>query len=748
MLNPREANAQCLTHILELAGLTINQICPTRISKTSQTCLDIIAIPDTVRCVDYTILSSAASDHFPVMCRILHSGKTPIIPVQKRTFKHVDLSQLKRRLKSIQLTDTNLSSGPDSLLTEWEEQVFKVLDDLAPVRNFPRRRHTLPWITINIKKMISQRNKLARRLKQNPTEESDKHWDELKTLKRNIKSHIRAEAKKFGLEKLQGNDHKAIWKFIKDISFTQSKSKSLIPIEAEDLNAELAKTVTDKNQGLWTIPARCDNEEDFQITELRTGEVRRVLRGVKTGTSQGPDGINSYIIKLGAEEICENITKIFNSSINNGYFPSHWKEANVIPVYKMKGSKSEASNYRPISLLPILARCFEKLVAAQLGNYCNANEIIPKEQFGFRKNSNCEMALLSAIDGWCRAVDKGEYVGALLIDLSKAFDTVDHHRLLNDLLEIGCSSKSISWLNSYLTDRKQRVDLRGHLTKFYTVNQGVPQGSALSPLLFNIYVRDLPRRIKSDTVQFADDVTVSDHDKSVQVVKQRLTDSFMELKLFCESKRLTINSSKTQFIILKSPSKKLLLEDTALVLDNITLQPLLAVKLLGLTIDRHINFAEHINLTVTKCRGLLGLLRRVACSMPRKMLLLMYSALIRTHIEYASAVFAGASGTHLQKFEIVQKIASRIIAGLPRDAHAAPICEELGLTSLTERRTKHTLQLVSACLNGRAHPSVCELFKKGNEAGVQIDYQPRTVIGSRAFSFVGRQVYSSSLMTN
>jgi hypothetical protein len=121
----------------------------------------------------------------------------------------------------------------------------------------------------------------------------------------------------------------------------------------------------------------------------------------------------------------------------------------------LKGSKSEVANYRPISLLPILARCFEKLVAAQLMNHCYANDIIPKEQFGFRRNSNYEMALLTAIDGWCRAIDDGEFVGALLIDLSKAFDTVNHHKLLDDMVDIGCGSKTIQWFHSYLLNRKQ-----------------------------------------------------------------------------------------------------------------------------------------------------------------------------------------------------------------------------------------------------------------------------------------------------
>ena len=177
-------------------------------------------------------------------------------------------------------------------------------------------------------------------------------------------------------------------------------------------------------------PLWCDNEQDFSLNLTSSEEVRKILSEVKSSTAPGPDDIPSFLIKGSSNDICENVTKIFNASISNAMYPEHWKMANVKPIYKAKGSKSDASNYRPISLLPILARCFEKLVANQLTGFCNSNNTIPREQYGFRKNSNCEMALLTAVDGWCKAIDGGEIVGALLIDLSKAFDSVSHPKLL------------------------------------------------------------------------------------------------------------------------------------------------------------------------------------------------------------------------------------------------------------------------------------------------------------------------------
>src|SRR3989442_166154 len=234
-----------------------------------------------------------------------------------------------------------------------------------------------------------------------------------------------------------------------------------------------------------------------------------------------------------------------------------------------------------------------------------------------------------------------------MIDLSKAFDSVSHPKLLVDLLEIGCSLKTVQWFSSYLSIRQQRIEIQGKKTSYLEVTRGVPQGSSLSPLLFNIYLRNLPESINSDSFIFADDVTLSEHHKSIELVKQHLSASFYDLKQFCESRELVINSSKTQFIIIKTPSKKLSPEESTLILDGISFSPLLSVKWLGFTIDRHLTFSEHINTTISKCRGLIGILRRISSSVPKELMLLMYNALIRTHLEYASSVFIGASLTQL-----------------------------------------------------------------------------------------------------
>ena len=292
---------------------------------------------------------------------------------------------------------------------------------------------------------------------------------------------------------------------------------------------------------------------------------------------------------------------MFNLSFSQGTVPISWKQANVCPVYKSKGSKSDPANYRPISILPVLARTLEKLAASQLYDFCDARNIIPPQQFGFRRNSSCEMALLTAMDSWMGAVDEGKYVGALLLDLSKAFDCVPHQLLLQELNSIGVGSEALSWFTSYLTDRTQRVRLNQEVTQWKPVTRGVPQGSCLSPLLFNIFVRHIPTLTEADCIQFADDITESVADMCLAGMAQKLTVSFEKVKQYCDSNELVVNAAKTQLIVFKAPNRKIP-EEFKLTLGGCNIKPMNSVQLLGFTIDRHFTMGSQIDGVISKCQ--------------------------------------------------------------------------------------------------------------------------------------------------
>ena len=350
------------------------------------------------------------------------------------------------------------------------------------------------------------------------------------------------------------------------------------------------------------------------------------------------------------------------------------------------------------------------------------------------------MALFSAVDSWMESVDKGHYVGALLLDFSKAFDTVPHQLLLSELQDIGCSIDTVTWFCNYLTDREQRVITYEQVTEWMKVSRGFPQGSGLSPLLFNIFTRRLPRHCISSALQFADDTTLASADPSLSVVAHNLTASFNSVKEFSEAHDLVLNPAKTQLIVFKPKGKKLP-HDFHLLLNNCTVQPQKTVKLLGVTLDQHFTFGPHIDNVVNKCHGLLGTLARATPYLPRQLLKLSYTALIRSHLEYCSSLFTSAAKTHLKKLDTIQRIAARIIYEVPSDTHAEPLLILLQLDHLCDRRELHLAKMMKSFVSGKCHPAMKLLVDQLPYGALSVP-QSRTALGKRRPSVIGATTFN------
>jgi len=237
-----------------------------------------------------------------------------------------------------------------------------------------------------------------------------------------VNSKIRHEAKEQGHKALASNNSKDPWNYIKMATFTGKTGEDSLP-PLSTLNQYFATVVQATTPTSLTIPSGCNTPNSFQFSTLTYLEVFKALHSIKPSTAPGHEQIPGFVLQKLAAALAPNFTIIYNSVLQNNIIPKSWKMAQVRAIYKQKGSKNDPSNYRPISVLPILGRTLEKLVALQLYSYCEVNDILPPEQFGFRRHSSCEMALFSALDSWMEAVDKGHYVGALLLDFSKAFDT-------------------------------------------------------------------------------------------------------------------------------------------------------------------------------------------------------------------------------------------------------------------------------------------------------------------------------------
>ena len=224
--------------------------------------------------------------------------------------------------------------------------------------------------------------------------------------------------------------------------------------------------------------------------------------------ASGLDNIPCKLLKLAAGIVDSSLTHIFKSSIDNAIFPNEWKLAQVSPVFK-KGSKTDLNNYRPISVISAVSKVFERLIYNQVYEYLIANQLLASCQSGFRPLHSTSTALLEATNNWSMNIDNGLLNGVVFIDLKKAFDTINHKILLSKLANYGLDQKTLRWFHSYLDHRAQKCSVNGSLSNASTLDCGVPQGSIIGPLLFLIYINDLPNCLSTASARmFADDTSL------------------------------------------------------------------------------------------------------------------------------------------------------------------------------------------------------------------------------------------------
>ena len=659
----------------------------------------------------------------------------------KRSFRTVDFKHFNQMVQSIQLGDTSTATATE-LLTRWMTAITEILDEVAPMKSFPQSRKRKPTIlTPEIRMLMKQRDQLARKVHKQPG--NQELLAELKQMKKRVKGNIRSFNNARGKKLLSSDKTRDAWKFIREVTFTKKKGERT-NIDSTVLNDYFGKVVQAEHPDQpVTTRDSCDAPDSFELQELGVNQVQRMLSKIKTETATGHDDLPAAVVKKLSNAMAFNMQAIMNKSLSAGEFPDQWKKANICGIWKGKGTKTDPSNYRPISVLPVLARVLEKEVAKQLTSYCTLHHSIPDQQFGFRALSSCEMALLYTLDHWIKDIDDGNMIGALLIDLSKAFDSVPHQRLLNELGSLGCSTSAMRWFQSYLTNRSQRVIQNGISTNWMEVSRGVPQGSCLSPLLFNIYVRELPRATETDVTQFADDVTNSARGRTEEEIASKLIDGFNATKAFCDEHELTINANKTQLIVFKAPGTKLS-PDFSIIVNGCQIVSMPTVTLLGVNLDQHLSFRDHIDQVVRKSHGLIGVLRRASPYLPQPLRKLFYTSIIRSRLEYASTVFSSASKTQTNKLETIQRIAARVICDAQRDAHSQPLLDKLQLRPLCERRDLRVTTLVKNILVGNCHPSMREMFRSKPDGSVHNGEQARIKFGTKRFSIHAREVYNSS----
>lgn len=392
-----------------------------------------------------------------------------------------------------------------------------------------------------------------------------------------------------------------MWKKINNLLGKNTHESAPKEISANNFNsffANIGRTVIDSTNISNAPPAMpwknppCVYKFKFECVQIC--DVYKMLSKLSTNSSIDCIGFDSKLLFLAREVIAPILTVIINSSLANGTVPHDWKFARVTPVYKGKGSKNDVNNYRPISVIGHVAKLTERVVQHQLLSYLLSHDLISIDQSAFRPKHSTQTALHRVVDAWLDNMQDKMLTGVCFLDIKKCFDTIDHELLLRKLMLYGIENVEWKWFNEYLKDRSQFVRHNGvSLTEY--VNAGVPQGSALSCVLFTIFINDLSQFSGDCTCNlYADDAVIYCHDSNNARIQQKLQNSVLNVSEWYNGNRLALNAQKCEVMVLKTKRSNAS-DNLDIVLNDVHLNQVKCSKYLGLNIDHNLSWNEYIS---------------------------------------------------------------------------------------------------------------------------------------------------------
>ena len=426
--------------------------------------------------------------------------------------------------------------------------------------------------------------------------------------------------------------------------------------------------------------------EDFDIS---VAGILKLLKNLKPGKAAGPDRLKPILLKELREEIAPIIQVIFERSIKTGKLPSEWCRAQVSPIFK-KGDKSSPANYRPISLTCILCKVLEHIMASHLVRHLNKHDLLYDLQHGFREKRSCETQLTMLFEDLARNTSAGKQTDLILLDFSKAFDKVNHSKLLWKLHQYGIRGTALSWIRAFLGNRSQTVVLEGEESGSVPVTSGVPQGSVLGPILFLVYINDLPEELSSQVRLFADDTAVyltvggSDDGTVLQTDLDRL--SVWESQWDME-----FNPSKFQ-VVRVTTAKEVI--NTVYTLHGQILEVVTCARYLGVDISSGLTWNSHIDRITGNANRTLGYIRRNIKTKNQKVRETAYNTLVRPQLEYSAPVWDPSSKDKRLQLEKIQRRAARwTTSNYGTRSSVTAMLNQLGWRTLEQRRADARLCL-------------------------------------------------------
>ena len=497
------------------------------------------------------------------------------------------------------------------------------------------------------------------------------------------------------------NDSKSFYAYVRSKQNVQDKVGPLEDsagniisqgfLMAEDLNGYFSSVFTKEDiSSLPVADAKFQGaKSDYLGPLVVTPElVAKKIKAMKDNKSPGVDGIPPKLLMETVEQISIPLARVFNLSLKEGVVPFEWKEANIIPLFK-KGSRNKSENYRPVSLTSVICKLLERLIKDHMVEFLVKHTLLNSSQHGFLKARSCLTNMLCFLEEITKWIDVGSPVDIIYLDFQKAFDKVPHQRLLLKLKAHGIGDSITDWIEQWLTDRRQRVVVDGEVSNWKSVLSGVPQGSVLGPILFLIYINDLDDSITSNVLKFADDTKLF-RKVNTDGDKQHLQNDLDRLVKWSEKWQMLFNFGKCKCLHTghRNLNVNYKMGDTVL-----------KEKDLGVTISADMKVSEQCGIAASKGNQILGLIRRNITYKGKKLIIPLYKAIVRPHLEYCIQAWRPYRKKDIDTLERIQRRATKMIPEL-RDLSYEERLKECGLTTLETRRLRGDQIEVFKILNG------------------------------------------------
>ena len=629
--------------------------------------------------------------------------------IRSYNFQRANFELLYKELATIDWGCLESCNTVNIALTKFYQILYDILDKCVPVKKVATNSYPC-WFTKNIISNIKRKYYHYKKWRK-AIGNTDYHYSKFVQLRKRVKQEISLAYQKFltDTENTILYDPSNFWEFIK------KRTRHLPPTSMTNNgqiiynNDEIANCFASYFQSVYQtesakyevrhLDSKSDLLDSFVLSNITLSEIENAIKKLKPKKSIGPDHIPPYVVKGCGEILKLPLLFIFNLSFKTSTFPDKWKEAIVCPIPK-SNSKSEISNYRPISILSSFAKVFESIIYNRIINHVQS--AISPFQHGFLAKRSTYSNLAVITDHIASALDKGSQIDVIYTDLAKAFDTVNHDILLHKLSYFNFTGTSLTFLASYLENRKQSVLYKEYISRQFEVRSGVPQGSNLGPLLFLIFINDLPNCIvNSNKLLFADDLKLYMEISSLEDCTKLQCD-LNNVTKWCKENSLVLNINKCKTVSFTKRKNKYNYKYT---IQGIQLNSSDSVKDLGVTFDPNLTFNTHIVAMKNEAYRNLGLIMRLGKDFNNlHVLKLLYFCYVRSKLEYASVIWNPQCNKYSRTIEVIQSKFLRFLVFkqtgfYPKFDSSLQLAENFDLLTLEQRRIINDILFLSNIIN-------------------------------------------------